>query len=145
MSNVFALASSLARPVARELMSLDHAEVAVAVACARAAREGALAGNADLADAIRISTDILHRALINQDTALIHVRAAIDRVIWPMITKRVLIGRIRAEAHNLNADRGGLMTEAQVEDVIVDALYRAEARERATMAPSRLVGRGAHG
>lgn len=134
--NVAALATSLARPVVRGLMPLEHAEAAVAAACGKAARDGTLAGNGDVADAIRIATHILHCTLTNHDTAVVLTSAAIDRVITPMIEKGVLIGRIRAEAHNVNADRGTLMTEAQVEETVKTVLCRIEPRVRAPKRPS---------
>ena len=110
---------------------------AIAVACARAAREGVLGGDGDVAHAIEGARFILHSFLRNHLDDATAVTAAIRRVITPMINRLDPLRAIRAEAHNANGDGRRLLTEAQVEQVVTEAIAAANAHERAFRASSQ--------
>jgi hypothetical protein len=134
-TDVTALAVQLARPVTRGMLLIEEAEAAIAVSCMQAARAGTLPGAGNVDDVVRIATHILHLNIEQQGNARDLVASAIGRVVKPLIDKFVPIGRLRAEAHDINADHGTLLGESEVEQVVIDALYRARARIRSREAP----------
>jgi hypothetical protein len=126
-----ALAESLARPVVRDLLPLDQAEASVAAAIGRSWRLGLLDEGVDAEGLIDIANHILRLNVDIQESKRDQVVAAITRVLRPLIDQRQPIGRLRAEAHDINAEDGSLLTEAMVEEVIVHALYQARAKHQA--------------
>lgn len=129
--DIYALAASLAKPVVRGLLPLRQAYATVAVACLRAEREGTLQGNGDALDAMRLVSWSLRGAVRSRADEWCRCAARVDTVVWRLIQRKQPIGGVRAEAHDANADAGGLLTEHQVEEILLEALHRQEAFERA--------------
>jgi hypothetical protein len=138
--DVIALAVSLARPVVRGMLPIDHAEAAIAAAIGRAWRIGILPYDTDPEGLIGIANHILRLNIELQENKRDAVISEIMRKVRPLIDKRLPLGRVRAEAHDVNADGGSLLTEAEVEEAIVHMLYQARARAQArsgVMPPSK--------
>jgi hypothetical protein len=126
--DVIALAVSLARPVVREMLPLDHAQAAIAAAVGRACRLGILDDISDPEGLIDVANHILDLNITIQEDKRDAVTHAIARTIRPLIDKQQSIGRLRAEAHDVNAEGGSLLSDAEVEQAVVHALYQARAR-----------------
>jgi hypothetical protein len=126
-----ALAVELARPVVRSMLPLELAEAALAVALAREERAGTSPGTGSFDEKWRIDCHILRLNVEIQEDARDKAIGIIVRRIQPLIDSYSPIGRVRAEAHDVNADRGFMLSEPEVEGVIIQALYRAEAKVRA--------------
>jgi hypothetical protein len=140
VTDVAALTVSLARPVVRGLLPLEHAEATIAAVCARTARAGTLAGNGDAADAFQFWTFMLSQHIDREDERRAMAADDIWRVALPMVRAGAGRQRVRAEAHDVNSRRGFCFSEAEVEQVLLDHLHdmkdHAEAKARAT-APRR--------
>jgi hypothetical protein len=129
MTDPGALAVSLARPVVRGLLPVDQAEAAIAVAL-RNADQGALPGIGTFEERLKIDCHILKINVDLLEARRCQIIGAITSTLRPLIAKLVFIGRLRAEAHDINAEGGGLLTDADVEAEVVHLLYQA--RERIT-------------
>lgn len=134
-----ALEQSLARPVVLGYLSVEQALAALAVRNINQQKSGAAEGTATLDERLQLDEYFLNLFI----TRLVEQRASltydIERLVWPLIDRRAPRGRIRAEAHDLNAARDGLLREDEVEQVIVDTLYRQQAKLRrrdGVLAPS---------
>lgn len=128
MSQAIALAVSLARPVVRGMLSIAQAEAAIAVSIAHDIRTGELPPGTDLEWHIKINSHILAVNLAHLSDRADLASHAICRGIRPLVDRARPVGQVRAEAHNINADRGFVLTEQDVERALVSELYRARSR-----------------
>jgi hypothetical protein len=109
-------------------LSIDQAVAALANArVSEAAMEGnrALDG---LADSLRIDCHLLELYGERYDQARAATAYDIRLTVRPLITGRAAPGRIRAEAHDVNAENGRVLIEAEVEQAIVSELLAARRR-----------------
>ena len=131
MTDPVALAVSLARPVVRGLLPIDHAGAAIAAAIARDERAGTSPGSGTFAEKLAIVCHIMGLNIEREENR--RAKAAHD--IWqnarPMIQKGAARGAVRAQAHNINAEHNRAFEEHEVEDVLLDLLASMEARAKA--------------
>jgi hypothetical protein len=130
--DVVNLAVSLARPVVRSMLPLAHAEASIAAAVGRAFRLGLIASPDGPDGVIGVANHILHQNIKSQEDRRSAAVAAIALQVRPLIEQHAAIGRIRAEAHDVNADGGMMLTEDDVESAVVHALYVARAKLQRT-------------
>jgi hypothetical protein len=128
---VVALAISLARPVVRGDLPLAHAEAAIIAAHARAVRSGARPPETNIEDLARIDLHIMQLHIDKLEDTRAAACGRILQAVRPLISRHAPIGQVRAIAHDVNADHGFVLSEADVEQAVVEALYQA----RAKMAP----------
>jgi hypothetical protein len=140
-ADVIALAQSLARPVVRNMLPLAQAFATIAAVVGRGCRLGLLQVE-DPQGLIETAIHIMGLHIEQQETNRDNVVSDINRRLWPLIDQRVPANRLRAEAHDLNGEAALLLTEAEVEQAIVDLLYRArgQARGKAPRMPRRYHG-----
>lgn len=132
--DVIAMAECLARPVVRSLLPLDQACATIAAAVGRGCRLGFLDAG-DPQGLIETAEHILNLHIGLLEDKRLRIVCDIERVVPPMITRHEAIGRIRAEAHDINAAVETVCTEAEVERLIVHLLYQARARINAGRKP----------
>jgi hypothetical protein len=111
------LAKSLARPVARGVFPITHAQATIAATAARTIPGGAVA------DVIPIANHILQINVNNRQAKMETVSGAIKRVVRPLIEMNLPKNRLLAEAHDVNAGAGTPLTEQEVEKVVKVAVY----------------------
>ena len=89
-----------------------------------------LPADADVEALIRIDRHILGLNIDIQENERSKAMSAIERRVRPLIGQDPPIprGRIRASSHDINADFGFPLTEAEVEAVLVNLLYQWRAR-----------------
>jgi hypothetical protein len=136
--DAIALAVSLARPVVRGMLPFDHAEAAIAATIGRAWRIGILPDDTDPAGLIEVAWHILRLNIDLQENKRDAVISAIVRTVRPLIDKQNPShprGFIRAEAHDINAEHGFLLSEAEVEEILVQQLHEWRARVMASQQP----------
>lgn len=121
------LAVSLARPVVRSLLPVDQAYATIAAAVGRGWRLGILE-TPEPEGLIEVASHILNLNIEIEEDKRDAAIALISRTIRPLIEKHMPLGRLRAEAHDINADNGRLLTDQEVEQAVVHALYQARAR-----------------
>lgn len=109
------LARCLARAVARGLLSEQTADVALLVRCLHAHRLGSARG-----DPFQVAEIAQHVMRLHADNIVAKREIAVGsicRTLRPLLATRVPARRIRAEAHNCNADAGFPLTETEVDEV----------------------------
>ena len=126
-SDAVKLAVSLARPVVRSLLAIDQAYATIAAAVGRGWRLGILE-TPEPEGLIEVASHILNLNIEIEEDKRDAAIALISRTIRPLIEKHTPLGRLRAEAHDINADHGSLLTEDEVGQAVVRALYQARAR-----------------
>jgi hypothetical protein len=122
---VAGLTKSLARPVTRGLLPEEHAHAAIAAALARTTPP-----SMDLSAQIKVWDHILDLNIRNLEARRDIARAAIARVLRPLIAIRAPKRQLLAEAHNTNADHGRVLAEDEVEGVAERTVYWAIQKDR---------------
>jgi hypothetical protein len=118
------LAVSLARPVVRSLLPVDQAYATIAAAVGRGWRLGILE-TPEPEGLIEVASHILNLNIEIEEDKRDAVMLEIGRCVRPLIDKQnppVPRGVIRAAAHDINGERGFLLTEAEVEQVLIRQL-----------------------
>ncbi|MGD0106886.1 MAG: hypothetical protein ABSC06_23035 [Rhodopila sp.] len=127
------LAVSLARPVVRSMLPVDQAYATIAAAVGRGWRLGILE-IPDPEGLIDFAAHILNLNIEIEEDKRDAAIGLISRTIRPLIEKHMPLGRLRAEAHDINADHGSLLTDEEVRQAVIHALYQARARVRGASA-----------
>jgi hypothetical protein len=121
------LAVELARAVGRGLLSELDALAAIELAAMRAQ----LPASCTLDDKVRIDRGIFGLHLERHYDLSNNTADDIQRAVRPLIAGQHPRGRIRAEAHEVNAEHAFQLTEPVVELVIIDELQRQRAQKSA--------------
>jgi hypothetical protein len=124
------LAASLARPVARGLLAIEHARAAIAVAIIKGVRDGTSPGTGTLEEKLNIDRHIFDLHLQIEAARRERVIGAISRVLRPLIDLRAPRGRLLAEAHDCNADSGFPLFEPEVKEIAKIQVYWGIERSR---------------
>lgn len=143
--DTISLAQSLARPVVRGLLPIEQAEAAIVLALSKRDKAGQNPGNGTLDDYIRLDFHFLHLEIKRLEEQRDAACQAIARVVNPLIGQHESKGRIRAEAHNVNAGFDIVLREAEVEQTIVNELVKARQRAQGPPQPSVRRARRYHG
>jgi hypothetical protein len=121
----------LARQVWRGVLSETAALSFIELNAIRAERDGELLPACTLDDKVRIDQHIFEQSLVHHTDLGNATAFNIKTVVRPLIARQQPRGRIRAEAHDINADHDFQLTESMVELVIIDELQRQRAQKNA--------------
>jgi hypothetical protein len=109
---IAALTQSLAKPVSRGLLPLEHAEAAIAAAVARDKTI------ADVESGVATWNHVLELNIRNAETRRLDARNAVLRTVRALIDRRQPSNRLYAEAHNANEDHALVLTEDEVDNIV---------------------------
>jgi hypothetical protein len=117
-----AYARSLARPVARGLLALPHAQAGLRALAYRRARDGTLEGDGDPEGAFAFANWLLDRHLQDERTQRGLVENRIDFALRTKIRLLRKSSALRAEAHDVNAALGFPLSEQEVDDRVAELM-----------------------
>ena len=122
MSDIYQMAASLARPVARGYITRTEADAALLASTLAAKRRGMTYEVRDVFGGLR---HILDLHLEKERVRRMLTEQRIQRRIRPLITLRKPSNAVLAQAHSVNGEDGFPFDEADVTEMAVDAIYWA--------------------
>ena len=128
MTDPYQFARSLARPIARRILSRQAVIPALTNAIDRDMRRGTAQGEGDLQWRLNFCLFLLDQEAEKLTTERDIVEHRIKRTIAPLIAQAAPANRILAEAHDVNGSAGFAFFEHEVKAIVATELHWAMQR-----------------